>query len=234
MAIGKRSYLPNDWYPGGIPGNVSLGKETYIESSDSFASFHSLEEPGLILGDASGAYVGSSFIVGPHGRVTIGSFSVLNGCSIICNARVSIGAHCLIAWSSVITDSWLGISTPVDLRRAAMRSASRDSLRRLPVAAPSQSVVIEDNVWVGFGAVIMPGVRLGRGCIVGTRAVVSHNVPPYSVVVGDPARVVRTLSASDTPSARARALRELTRQQYSLGPDAPAKREKSAARTSGY
>lgn len=52
-------------------------------------------------------------------------------------------------------------------------------------------VVIEDDVWIGTRAIILPGVRVGRGCIIGAGAVLTRDVPPYSVVAGNPARVVR-------------------------------------------
>lgn len=51
--------------------------------------------------------------------------------------------------------------------------------------------IIEDDVWIGTEAFIMPGVRVGKGAIVGARAVVSKDVPPYAVVAGNPARVVK-------------------------------------------
>ncbi|MGE5944868.1 MAG: acyltransferase [Flavobacteriales bacterium] len=52
-------------------------------------------------------------------------------------------------------------------------------------------VVIEDYVWVGTGAMIMKGVRLGRGCVVGARAVVTKSVEPGEIVVGNPAKPLR-------------------------------------------
>lgn len=51
--------------------------------------------------------------------------------------------------------------------------------------------VIGNDVWIGYDALIMPGVTVGDGAIVGSRAVVTRNVPPYAVVAGNPARVVR-------------------------------------------
>ena len=51
-------------------------------------------------------------------------------------------------------------------------------------------VVIEDDVWVGARAIILPGVRLGRGCVVGAGAVVTKNVPDYVIVAGCPAKII--------------------------------------------
>lgn len=51
--------------------------------------------------------------------------------------------------------------------------------------------VIGNDVWIGMDAVIMPGVRIGDGAIIGAKAVVTHDVPPFAVVAGNPARVVK-------------------------------------------
>ena len=55
------------------------------------------------------------------------------------------------------------------------------------------SVVIEDDAWLGTNAVVLPGVTVGRGAVVGAGAVVTANVPPFAVVAGVPARVIRKL-----------------------------------------
>ncbi len=51
--------------------------------------------------------------------------------------------------------------------------------------------IIEDDVWIGRNAIIMPGVRIGKGSIVGAGAVVTKNVEPYSIVGGVPAKLIR-------------------------------------------
>ncbi|WP_119066655.1 sugar O-acetyltransferase [Rubrobacter indicoceani] len=54
-------------------------------------------------------------------------------------------------------------------------------------------VTIEDNVWLGGGAIVVPGVTVGENSVVGAGSVVTKNVPPNTLVVGSPARVVRSL-----------------------------------------
>ncbi len=210
--VGARRQLEYDWYAGGIPSNVRFGAGVYVDTSYGFAAFHSEREVGLALGDAAGAYDRTTFVVGPEGRVNVGAYTVLNGTYIVCNARIEIGGHCLIAWGSVLTDTWAGAAAlPVALRREVLRACAADPARRLPAFAEPRAVVLEDNVWVGFDAVVLPGVRLGRGSVVGCKTVVAEDVPPYAVVVGSPARVVRRLDPDDTEEERRRALREYAR-----------------------
>lgn len=52
-------------------------------------------------------------------------------------------------------------------------------------------VIIEDNVWVGDNVVILPGVTIGKGSIIGSNAVVTKDIPPYTISVGIPARVIK-------------------------------------------
>ena len=52
-------------------------------------------------------------------------------------------------------------------------------------------IIIEDDVWIGKGATILSGVTLGKGCIVGAKAVVAKDVPPYAIVVGNPSEIIK-------------------------------------------
>lgn len=61
-------------------------------------------------------------------------------------------------------------------------------LRQKPTYAP---VKIGDDVWIGTNVVILPGVTIGQGAIVGAGAVVTKDVPPYTIVVGNPAKSIR-------------------------------------------
>lgn len=65
--------------------------------------------------------------------------------------------------------------------------------KRKLVAKP---VVIEDNVWIGEFVSVLPGARIGKGAIIGTMSVVTGNIPPYSIAVGAPARVIKKFNFS--------------------------------------
>lgn len=56
---------------------------------------------------------------------------------------------------------------------------------------PAGDTVIGNDVWIGSEAIIMPGVRVGNGAVIGTRAVVTRDVEPYSIIGGNPAKVIR-------------------------------------------
>jgi len=66
--------------------------------------------------------------------------------------------------------------------------------------------VVGHDVWLGYGAVVMPGITIGNGAIIATASVVTQNVPPYAIVGGNPARVIRRRFDDDTV-ARLEALR---------------------------
>jgi acetyltransferase-like isoleucine patch superfamily enzyme len=60
-------------------------------------------------------------------------------------------------------------------------------------AAEARPIRIGRNVWIGFDACVLPGVTIGEGSIVGARSVVVEDVPPFTVVAGNPARFIRHL-----------------------------------------
>jgi galactoside O-acetyltransferase len=70
--------------------------------------------------------------------------------------------------------------------------ALREDFRRF-----SEPIVIEDRVWIGSNAVVLPGVRIGYGSVIGAGSVVSRDIPPMSVAVGVPCRVVRPITDDD-------------------------------------
>lgn len=206
-AADNRIYLPDDWFSAGLPSNVVLGKDVYIDTSYGFDAFCSDEVDGFEMQEGSGSYDRSSFIASNTGRISIGSFTILNGTNIICRNKITIGNHCMISWNTIITDSWIDSSISIEKRQAILYACAEDPLRSYPFPEESKPVVIEDNCWVGFGSIIMPGVTLGRGCIIGCNTIVMDNVPAYAVVAGSPQRILRYLPENDTEKARIEAMK---------------------------
>jgi acetyltransferase-like isoleucine patch superfamily enzyme len=191
--------MPGDWYAGVVPDNVELGPGTYLESSYALGGFRSLRRPGLVLSEGAGAYDQVSFVVGPEGSLEVGPYSCLNGATLRVAKEITIGAHVFVGWGAVITDTWLSAATGLQERRAALLATARDPARPFPTLSDPRPVVVEDCVWIGFGSVVLPGVRLGRGCVIGARTVVAEDVPPLTVVAGDPPRVIRHLPDDAQP-----------------------------------
>jgi acetyltransferase-like isoleucine patch superfamily enzyme len=112
------------------------------------------------------------------GVLEIGDGTFINsGVSISACLSVTIGNRCQIGPHVTIMDN--------DYHMAG------DLLQR-PASKP---IVLEDMVWVGAGAIILKGVRIGRGAAIGAGSVVTHDVPAATVVAGNPARPIRSLPA---------------------------------------
>lgn len=102
---------------------------------------------------------------------------------ISCINLVKIGNNVRMGRKVFITDNAHGAS-------ARELLDIRPNLRPLVSKGP---VIIEDNVWVGEMVCILPGVKIGKGSIIGANAVVTKDVPPYCVVGGNPAKVIKQL-----------------------------------------
>ena len=89
----------------------------------------------------------------------------------------------------------IGNRVSIAPRVTLVTSSHPNSSRIRPFAPVSQGpIVIEDDAWLGAGCVILPGVRIGRGAVVGANSVVAQDVLPLHVVAGQPARTVRELT----------------------------------------
>ena len=110
--------------------------------------------------------------------LTIDSNTVIgHGCNFVIGKQISIGRRCLIAGDVRIIDS---PGHPIDpIARQAGAPPTDDEVR---------PVVIENNVWIGYGAMIMPGVTIGTNSVVANGSIVTTDVPPDTLVLGNPAR----------------------------------------------
>lgn len=111
----------------------------------------------------------------PGGCIEIGNNVFINfGSSIVASNRVSIGNDCLIGTHVMVMDC--------DFHRVEDKAWD----------TTGEPVTIEDRVWLANRCIVLKGVRIGHDAVVAAGAVVARDVPPRSVVAGNPARVVRT------------------------------------------
>lgn len=187
--------LPWDWYDAIVPENVSLAEGAYIETAYSFRECRSERATAVRLGRGAGIYLAVMFDLGQRGRVVLGDYTSIGGGRLICDDEIVIGDYCLIAWNVVIMDTY---RLPVDAmsRRSVLQRVAGTRERVIPSShEPPRPVRIDDNVWIGFDACILPGVHIGAGSVVAAKSVVVEDVPPCSIVGGNPARLIRSLTA---------------------------------------
>ncbi len=109
--------------------------------------------------------------------------SFQDDCHITCINKIIIGNHVRIGRRCLLSDNAHGAS---DIKLLDMDPRHR------PLVSKG-AIVIEDNVWLGEMCCVMPGVTIGHGSIIGANAVVTKDVPPYSIVVGPSGKVIKTL-----------------------------------------
>jgi acetyltransferase-like isoleucine patch superfamily enzyme len=189
--------IPGDYFDIGIPDNVAMHGTALVESSLTFDLFRSEVPDALVMAEGSGLYNGAVLDVGPRGRVVLGRCALLTSPLIVCDELVEIGDHALVSWSVVIMDTHR-LPTSPEGRREVLRRIPSLSPRRLPHdACATRPVRIGTDVWIGFDCVVLPGVTVGEGAIVGCRSVVDGDVEPYTVVAGNPARLIRRIDRGD-------------------------------------
>ncbi len=151
----------------------------------------------LILIGARTAVRGELLVFPQGGQITIGDWGYVGeGTRIWSAACVSIGNRVLLSHNVTILDS---LTHPIDAveRHRQARAILTDGHPR-DVDLGARAVSIGDDAWVGAGAIVLRGVRIGRGAIVGAGSVVTHDVPDWTVVAGNPAHAIRTLSGPKT------------------------------------
>lgn len=152
--------------------------------------------PGISLGDNVVIVAGNGYrtnlttvkMGGCEGSISIGdNVLVMNGVRISSASGINIGDDCMLANFSYLTDAdW------------------HDIYERTSSPGRTAPIVLERGVWIGDSAIVCKGVTIGENSIVGAGAVVRKDVPANSVVIGNPAIVVKTLDPS-----RVRTLKDL-------------------------
>ena len=128
--------------------------------------------------------MGDIFTFSHGGEISIGDYCFLGPQSRIWSAKkIIIGNRVLIAHNVNIHDN---VSHPMDSKERHeefVLFAQKGSNQKADLRG--KEIIIEDDVWIGFNCVILKGVRIGKGAIIGANTIVTKDVPPYAVIVGN-------------------------------------------------
>lgn len=134
-------------------------------------------------------------IYSPNNNVTIGNHVGINSGTIILS-DVNIGNYVLIAPRCGLINRGEHIySNPNQTIYEGGRSRS-------------EMIVIEDDVWIGYGSTILGGVKIGQGSVVAANSLVINDVPPYSIVAGNPATIIKKRFESEDMLKHSKMMRE--------------------------
>ncbi|NTW83867.1 MAG: acyltransferase [Chlorobiaceae bacterium] len=177
-----------DWFKGSIPLNIVAGSNTMIDSSNSFREFHSLLNPALVVGTNVTLWR-SSLATETNGFIEIGDYSYLSNAALVSAKRISIGSRVFIAVGTTIVDSDFHPLDPLKRMEDILALSPTGNRANRPVIG-SAEVIIEDDVWIGFNATILKGVRIGKGALIEPGSVVVSDVPAGARFSGNPAKSV--------------------------------------------
>jgi acetyltransferase-like isoleucine patch superfamily enzyme len=157
---------------------------------------HLIFENGVLVFHPENISLGNNIYVG-HRTILKGYYKS----SFVIGDDVWIGQDCFLHAAGGLTiGSRVGIGPKVSI----LTSIHQEEGRQVPILFSElqfAAVTVEDDCDIGLGAIILPGVRIQRGAQVGAGAVVTHDLPPYVIAAGVPARVLRERPLGSPPSA---------------------------------
>lgn len=164
----KDKVVPN---PNTIHPISGYDKEIYVKPT--------IKNPNIVVGDFTYIaddefeshvthhydFVGDKLIIGKFCQIAAGVEFIMNGCNHQMNSVSTYPFYTLEGWN--------------------MKAPAK---KDMPFKGDT---IIGNDVWIGQNAVILPGVHIGDGAIIGANSIISHDVPAYAIVVGNPAKVTR-------------------------------------------
>jgi acetyltransferase-like isoleucine patch superfamily enzyme len=139
-------------------------------------------EGSIFEGNIASDRAGSCVVIGRH--------SFVGNSSIVTAERVEIGDDVLISWGCTLVDHDSHALKWAD-RQNDVRAFYRGEKNWAHVTV--RPVKIGNKVWMGFNVIVLKGVTIGEGAVVAAGSVVTRDVPPFSLVAGNPARVIRSV-----------------------------------------
>lgn len=157
---------------------------------------NNMPDPSAIVIGAYTHIKGELLTFGHGGRISIGEYCYVGEQTHIWSAQeISIGDRVLIAHNVNIFDNSTHPIGASERHRQFKDIIASGHPRVIDLS--EQAVKIGDDVWIGCMSVILKGVTIGRGAIIGAGSVVTRDVPPYTIVAGNPASVIREIPVDE-------------------------------------
>lgn len=187
-AIHPGKKLEGDWFNGAIPDNIQVGENSVIDSSFCFKHFFSTLPVAMKIGNHVTIWR-AGISTEASGYIEIGDYCYITNASLVCSEKLIIGNRVFIAGGVTIADSdFHPLEPAARLADTIALSPIGNVKKRIPIT--SSPVIIEDDVWIGYNATILKGVRIGAGAVISPGALVISNVQEGSTVAGNPAKPV--------------------------------------------
>lgn len=174
------------WDGGPLPPSVRVGANTRINGQHAFRRISASTSDALVIGSNT-TLDGVQFSIGLNARITIGNYCCFTAAVIMSEHSITIGHYVLIGFNVVIADSDFHPMDPAARIADAMACSPAGGQRVRPAVAAAP-VVVENDVWIGPGAVIFKGVHIGRGAWIAPGSMVTRDVPAGWCVGGNPVR----------------------------------------------
>ena len=156
-------------------------------STDGAARRRILE--GLLGGVGDGVWIEAPFFCDYGAHVHIGARSFVNvNCVFLDSAEIRIGEDVLIGPGVQL----LTVSHPLRATERVVPTSAGDATTA-PYRTHARPITIGDRVWLGAGSIVLPGVTIGAGTTIGAASLVTEDIPPNCLAMGQPCRVVRAL-----------------------------------------
>lgn len=178
---------------------IELSPDSFYED-DFMVDLRNPQQARIYLSVGAHCVIGGKYVFETgKGRITVGNRSHIGGSTFISIDRIDIGNDVTIAWDCLIYDhnshsvEWKERKNDTEQEYLDLIAGYSPIKNKDWSIVKSAPIKICDKVWIGTGCMILKGVTVGEGAVIGAGSVVTHDVEPWTMVGGNPAKIIRHL-----------------------------------------
>lgn len=137
-----------------------------------------------------------------EGKITIGDRTFIGGGTFICIDEIEIGSDVMFSWGCTVADNnshshiWSERKNDVLLWKKGI-DEKKIGVYKDWTNVKKSKITIKNKAWIGFNSIILKGVTVGEGAIVGAGSIVTKDVPDWTIVAGNPAKIIREIPENE-------------------------------------